>query len=170
MRTANRVAFNSVALYANMGITMAATLLGTRYVLQALGREDFGLYTLIASMVALLSFLNVAMAAASQRFLSYVMGEGDERKISEVFYTSSVIHWLIASMLSIGLLAVGEYMIHQVLDIAPHQVRVAEQVLWCMVGGVVLTICAVPYYVLPAVKGAVLALALVAAYATKKDQ
>ena len=33
-----------------------------------------------------------------------------------------------------------------------------------------MTICAVPYYVLPAVKGAVLALALVAAYATKKDQ
>ncbi len=32
-----------------------------------------------------------------------------------------------------------------------------------------LTICAVPFYVLPAVKGAVLALALVAAYASKKD-
>ncbi len=33
-----------------------------------------------------------------------------------------------------------------------------------------LTICAVSYYVLPAVKGAVLALALIAAYATKKEQ
>ena len=33
-----------------------------------------------------------------------------------------------------------------------------------------LTICAVPFYVLPAVKGAVLALALGAAYATKKEQ
>lgn len=33
-----------------------------------------------------------------------------------------------------------------------------------------LTICAVPYYVLPAVKGAILALALTAAYAPKKDQ
>ena len=33
-----------------------------------------------------------------------------------------------------------------------------------------LTICAVPFSVLPAVKGAVLALALVAAYATKKEQ
>ena len=33
-----------------------------------------------------------------------------------------------------------------------------------------LTICAVPFYVLPAVKGAVLALALIAAYATKKEQ
>lgn len=33
-----------------------------------------------------------------------------------------------------------------------------------------LTICAVPYYVLPAVKGAILALALAAAYATKKEQ
>ena len=31
-----------------------------------------------------------------------------------------------------------------------------------------LTICAVPFYVLPAVKGAVLALALIAAYASKK--
>ncbi len=33
-----------------------------------------------------------------------------------------------------------------------------------------LTICAVPYYVLPAVKGAVLALALIAAYAGTKEQ
>ena len=33
-----------------------------------------------------------------------------------------------------------------------------------------LTICAVSYYVLPAVKGAVLALALIAAYAGKKEQ
>ncbi|MDD6549075.1 MAG: ABC transporter permease, partial [Blautia massiliensis] len=32
-----------------------------------------------------------------------------------------------------------------------------------------LTILAVPYYVLPAVKGAVLALALIAAYASKKE-
>lgn len=32
-----------------------------------------------------------------------------------------------------------------------------------------LTICAVPYYVLPAVKGAVLALALIAAYVSKKE-
>ena len=33
-----------------------------------------------------------------------------------------------------------------------------------------LTICAVPFYVLPAVKGAVLALALIAAYSSKKEQ
>ena len=33
-----------------------------------------------------------------------------------------------------------------------------------------LTICAVPYYILPAVKGLVLALALIAAYAGKKEQ
>ncbi len=33
-----------------------------------------------------------------------------------------------------------------------------------------LTICAVPYYMLPAVKGAVLALALIAAYAGKREQ
>ena len=58
---ANKVAINSLALYVNMVVTMGATLLGTRFVLQALGRADYGIYALIASMVALFSFLNLSL-------------------------------------------------------------------------------------------------------------
>ena len=145
MRTVNKLALNSLALYVNMGFTMLATLLGTRYVLEALGKEEFGLYALIGSIVAMLSFLNVAMAAATQRFLSYAIGAKNEGQVREIFFTSVVIHLAIAAVLSVFLLAGGEFMIYNVLDIAPQYFHLAEYVLWCMIAGVLFTINAVPY-------------------------
>ena len=145
MKTANRVAVNSLALYFNMCVTMVATLLGTRFVLEALGREEFGLYALIGSIVAMLSFLNVAMAAATQRFLSFAIGANDRDRVDEIFYYSVVIHLLISAILSVLLLIGGDYMIYNVLDIAPALRGVAVVVLWCMVAGVMCTINAVPY-------------------------
>ena len=145
MKTANRVAVNSIALYVNMCFTMLATLLGTRYVLQALGREEFGLYALVGSIVAMLSFLNVAMAAATQRFLSFSIGAKDNQRVGEIFYTSVVIHLLISVTLAVLLLGVGEYLIYQVLQIQELYQPIAEVVLWCMIAGVLFTINAVPY-------------------------
>ena len=91
MTNVNEVALNSLALDANMGVTMLATLLGTRFVLQALGKEEFGIYALIASLVALFSFLNIAMAAATQRYLSFSIGEGEEWQLRDIFYGSVLI-------------------------------------------------------------------------------
>ena len=145
MRTVNKLALNSLALYVNMGFTMLATLLGTRYVLEALGKEEFGLYALIGSIVAMLSFLNVAMAAATQRFLSYAIGAKNEGQVREIFYTSVIIHLAISFVLSAFLLAGGEFMIYNVLDIAPQYLHLAEYVLWCMIAGVMFTINAVPH-------------------------
>ena len=92
MRTANRVAMNSIALYANMVITMGVSLLATRFVLQALGSTEYGAYALIANIVAMFSFINVAMAVATQRYISYAMGTGDVENVKEVFYNNIIIH------------------------------------------------------------------------------
>ena len=75
-----KVAFNSIALYVNMIVTMGVSLLATRYVLQAMGKETYGVYAVVANVVALFSFLNVAMAAATQRFISYSLGQRDGRE------------------------------------------------------------------------------------------
>ena len=144
MKTASRVVVNSIALYVNMCFTMLATLLGTRFVLQALGREEFGLYALIGSIVAMLSFLNVAMAAATQRFLSFAIGANDFQKVKKIYYTSVVIHLVASLALSLFLLVGGEYMIYHVLDIAPSLYHLADIVLWCMIAGIIFTVNAVP--------------------------
>ena len=145
MTNVNKVALNSLALYANMGVTMLATLLGTRFVLQALGKEEFGIYALIASLVALFSFLNIAMAAATQRYLSFSIGEGEEGQLREIFYGSVLIHWGIAAVVGLILLTGGYYAVTNVLDIAPSLSGAAQMVLLCVTAGLVMTINAVPY-------------------------
>ena len=65
-----RIVINSISLYANMVITMVVSLIGTRIALNALGEEKYAVYALVANIVALFSFLNVAMAGATQRYLS----------------------------------------------------------------------------------------------------
>ena len=90
----SRIALNSLSLYINMIVTMAVTLLGTRFVLNALGEESYAVYALAANLVALFSFLNVAMAGATQRYLSYYMGCNDHNNLKEIFYNSLLMNLL----------------------------------------------------------------------------
>ena len=145
MRAASRVALNSVALYTNMIVSMGAALLGTRFVLQALGSTEYGDYALIANIVAMFSFINVAMSVATQRYISFAIGSGEAGRVKEVFYNNVVIHICIASILAIFLVAVGIPAIEYWLDIPREIHGVALVVLLCMIIGVVFIVVSVPY-------------------------
>lgn len=145
MNPQKKIVFNSLALYVNMGVTMLVTLLATRYVLQALGEEEYGVYILVANIVALFSFLNVSMAAATQRFLSFAMGEEDKEKLSATFQASMVIHLAIAVALGILLLGGGSLLICRVLDIPGFLMGDALCVLMFMTGGLLTIVFSAPY-------------------------
>lgn len=140
-----RVAFNTLSLYVNMIVTMLATLLATRYVLQALGKEEYGIYMLIASMVALFSFLNITMAASVQRYLSHAMGANKQERVHEVFYMSVVIHLGIALIVGALLLILGIYAIDNMLDIPISYHYSAKLVLLCMTVGMCAVVNSVSY-------------------------
>ena len=145
LSNSKRIALNSISLYINMIVTMVATLLATRYVLQALGEEEYGIYMLLASIVALFSFLNITMAATIQRFLSYSLGAGDTERVREIFYMSVVTHLLLSVVVAVVISACGFYAIPHLLDIAPHYHSAARVVLCCLVGGILVTINSVPF-------------------------
>lgn len=145
MQNINKVAINSLTLYLNMGVTMVVTLLATRLVLQILGEESYGVYALISSVVAMFSFLNVAMAAGTQRFLSYSIGEGDRKKLKEIFYSSILIHLAIAVVICVLMLTCGFYFVNNILEISPSLLGAARSVLICMIFGILFTVVAVPY-------------------------
>lgn len=145
MKNVHKVALNSLALYANMCVTMLVTLLGTRFVLQALGKEAYGVYALVASLVALFSFLNISMAAATQRYLSYSMGEGNPGRLRDIFQTSLWMHRGIAALVALLLLTIGLYAVNQQLDISPALMNGARCTLLCVTTGLVMTVLAVPY-------------------------
>ncbi|MCM0685283.1 hypothetical protein [Akkermansia massiliensis] len=128
-----------------MGVTMFISLYATRLVLNALGVDDFGIFNMVAGVIAMLAFLNASMAAATQRFMSYAEGEGDPEKQKIVFNISVVLHLAIAVMVGILLYAAAPILFGHVLNIPVDRVFAARCVYWAMIASTVFGILGVPY-------------------------
>ncbi len=145
MTPAHRVVMNTGILYARMAITIVLSLYTTRVVLDALGVDDFGIFNLVGGVIAMLTFLNASMAAATQRFMSFAQGQGDEGRQHQIFNVSFVLHAGIAIVV-LGLLEiVGFILFNGVLKIAPERMQAAWMVYQFAVASTFITIIGVPY-------------------------
>ncbi|NOT97677.1 MAG: hypothetical protein HOO97_01090 [Sideroxydans sp.] len=145
MRAAHRVVKNTGILYARMAITVVLSLYTTRVVLDALGVEDFGIFSLVGGVIAMLTFLNASMAAATQRFMSFAQGQGDEARQHQIFNVSVVLHAGIA-LIVLGILEIAGFMLFDgVLKIAPDRMQAAWMVYQFAAAGTFITILGVPY-------------------------
>jgi O-antigen/teichoic acid export membrane protein len=145
MSTATRIAKNTGILYAKMGITMFISLYTTRLVLKSLGVTDFGIYNLVGGTIAMLTFLNAAMTAATQRFMSYVEGEGDVEKQKKIFNVSLILHIIIAFFVVLLMEVGGHLLFGKVFVIPSNRIDSATLVFQFMVMSTVFTIVSVPY-------------------------
>lgn len=75
---------------------MGVTLFSSRVILGALGVSDYGIYNVVGGIVAMMSFLNSAMAGATQRYLSFDIGKGDINSLQKTFSATLSVHFLIA--------------------------------------------------------------------------
>ncbi len=91
-----RIAKNTLYLYLRMFLTMGVSLYTSRIVLNTLGVEDFGIYNVVAGVIVLFTFINGALAIASQRYISFAIGKGDSTEIRQVFSMSITSHAAIA--------------------------------------------------------------------------
>ena len=145
MSTANRVIKNTSFLYAKMGITMFISLYTTRLILNALGASDFGIFNIVGGAIAMLGFLNAAMAGATQRFMSFSEGEGDKEKQTKIFNISFILHFGIAIAMGIVLLIVGWFFFNGILNIAPERMYAAKVVYGSLIVSTIFTVMTVPY-------------------------
>jgi O-antigen/teichoic acid export membrane protein len=93
------MAKNTFMLYGRMLLIMFATFYTSRMVLEALGVYDFGLYSLVGSIIVLFSFIQNVSALATQRFLSVGLGKGDFIWVNKVFNTSVLVHLIICGLI-----------------------------------------------------------------------
>jgi O-antigen/teichoic acid export membrane protein len=144
-RASKRVAFNTLILYAKVGITMFISLYTTRLILNSLGASDFGIFNIVGGAIAMLGFLNAAMAGATQRFMSYAEGAGDKEKQKSIFNISVILHLGIAILVGIVLLIAGYFFFHGILNIPADRVHAARMVYYFMIVSTMLTVMTVPY-------------------------
>lgn len=103
MDAAKRVLINTTAQYIKTFISGILILVSARIILKHLGNEDFGIYSLVAGVVTMLSFITSALSATTQRYLSFFHGRNDISGVKKVFCNSVFLHSVFALGLAIVL-------------------------------------------------------------------
>ena len=140
-----RIAKNTFYLYVRSVLMLAITLYTSRVTLQILGIEDFGVYNLVGGVVAMFSFLQTTMSSASQRFITYALGENDFSKLKSVFQTSITLHLSLAFFVAILIEVLGYWFIEYKLNIPEARVDAAKWVLHFSAITTFLRVICVPY-------------------------
>jgi len=101
-----RIARNTVIVYIRILVTTLVGLVTSRFVLQALGVSDYGLYNVVGSVVSLFSFISGALTATTTRFINFEMGrpDGDCNRIFNVCHS---LHLACAGILLLVIEAAG---------------------------------------------------------------
>lgn len=140
-----RIAKNTILLYVRMLFTIIVGLYTSRVVLNTLGVNDYGIYNVVGGIVAMLAFLNSAMTAASQRFISFELGTQNFQRLKKVFCTSVTIHITIACIIFIIAETIGLWFLNTHMNIATDRMTAANWVFQCSIMTFMITVISVPY-------------------------
>lgn len=94
--TNKAIAYNTIILYIRLFITLICGLFTTRFALKALGDVDFGLMTLVGSVIIFASLINTTMVSSSNRFIAAAIGRGNVSEIRSTFNVNVIIHYAIS--------------------------------------------------------------------------
>lgn len=139
-----RIAKNTIYLYLRTGINLLVTFFSMRLLLKYLGVEDFGLYGLVGSIVALVESIKGLLSSSIQRFINVELGKGLNENVNKVFCTGFRINCVCALAIALILELLGVILIPS-LDIPPSQLSAALCVFHFSVATVVCTILYLPY-------------------------
>lgn len=130
-------------VYVRLLIVMLLSLVTSSYILQRLGADDYGLYSVVGGVVIILAFLNNAMAVTTQRYLSLYIG--DTEKLIDTFKISKGIHLRIALIVLLLSETFGLYFLNHYLNFNANRLFAVNVVYQFSVFSIVLMILNVPY-------------------------
>ncbi|MGO2305363.1 MAG: lipopolysaccharide biosynthesis protein [Providencia sp.] len=108
---------NTVSLYLRQIIIILITLYSMRVILNELGLENYGIYSVVSGFVTLLAFLPGSMASATQRFFSFALGEKNLPKLKKTFSVNLIMYAAIALIAYMLLQTIGQWYIKEYLKI-----------------------------------------------------
>lgn len=113
--TNKAIAVNSVILYTRLLIVSICGLLYTRFSLQALGANDYGIFSVVACIITFATIINTVMIVTSNRYMAIAIGKGDENECCHTFNINLVIHICIAILTILIALPLGHiYISHHI--------------------------------------------------------
>ena len=145
MGTRETIAVNTGTIYVRTILAAGLALFSNRWIINNLGKVDFGLYSLVGGVLGFLALLNSAMVGSSQRHMAFSIGRGDLRQTRRVFTTCWVVHMCIAGITLLLGLTVGLWFVRHVLNIPASRLEASVVVYLCSLVSCVVSIASVPY-------------------------
>ena len=136
---------NSGILFFRLLLTSVIGLFSSRFVIRSLGASDFGLYSVVGSVVVMMAFLNGTLTTMSYRYIAYEMGKGEKAGVNRVFNISLVIILCLALFVLLLTETAGVYYVNNFLNVAPGKLSDALFVLRFSTYAIVFSIVSIPY-------------------------
>ena len=129
-----RILLNIVATYGRSLFGLACGLFSARWVLEALGKEDFGLYGVVGALTIFISFLNMMLSGALGRYYAFSIGEAKKaadngraadglENCRRWFNTALSIHTIVPVVLMLIGYPIGEWAVRNFLTIPPDRLE-----------------------------------------------
>lgn len=140
-----RIVSNTLVLFARMLIITIVNLYTVRWVLNGLGTEDYGIFNAIAGVVTASICISSVLALSTQRFYSYAMGQGNSKRLKEIFSASLNITILLSIFIIIVFEIVGPWFINNQLTISANRIDTALVVFQFSLFSFVCTLIQIPF-------------------------
>lgn len=145
MSSTKNIAKNSLFLYLRMFLNMGVGLFTAGIVLNTLGITDYGIYNIVGGFVSMFGFLNSSMSSATQRFLSFDLGNNDRDQLRKTFSSAVTIHFVIALIIVLALETFGLWYINNKLNVPTDRMTAVNIVFQFSVFSTFFGIIQVPY-------------------------
>lgn len=128
-----------------MLISIIVNLYTIRLLWKVLGVDNYGIYNLVGGIVLMFAFLNGAMVAASQRYISFALGKNDIEGLQKTFSVSLKVHILLAIIVFVLAETIGLWFLNYKLNIPTGRMGASNWVYQCSIVTFIFSIISVPY-------------------------
>lgn len=128
-----------------MILMMVIQLYTVPIIMKCLGISDYGLYNVIGGITSLLAFIQGALTSGSQRFLSFAIGEENNKALKQTFITTRSIYITFGVIMLIILEMGGIWFLNTKMNIPENRLYAANWVLQFSIISFILNFTNIPY-------------------------
>lgn len=136
-----RIAKNTVFLYIRMLLVMFITFFTSRVVLEALGVEGYGVYSLVGGLAFSFGFFSSSLSNATQRYLSFAHGKEEISEVKSIFNATAIIYLLLGGAILIIGCSIGPFLLSK-LKIPKEMINSSYWIYYCCIVSLTVTLTA----------------------------
>lgn len=144
MNDNKRIAVNTGVLYIKLILSTLVGLFISRQVLLALGTDDYGLFSVVGGLVAMINILGATMISTSYRYIAVEIGKGATGNPHKTYNTLLVVHIILAILVFLVGETLGVFYISHYLNVEISKIPDALFVLHCSLIATSISVVAVP--------------------------